>query len=341
MNASLPPSPETLPADWYRGADRWARERTAIFARSWQFFTHESLLAEPGQWVAETIAGYPLVVVRDEAGALRGFHNVCRHRAGPLTEGAAGRCEGALVCRYHGWRYAYDGRLKLARDFGPAPDFDPRDFALFPVAVERWRGLVFVRIDGAGGAPLAEAVAPLERRLQGQDWSGWTVALRRHHQIACNWKTYVENYLEGYHVPNMHPSMDAEIDTPRYRVTVDGEVAVHEVPLRTPSAVYQGLWAWLWPNLGVNVYGEGMMVERIAPQGAEGTRLDYLYLMPKGRAVAAETLAMSDQVTAEDVWITEQVQANLDAGVYSTGRLSPRHEAAVAAFQDRVRAAAG
>jgi choline monooxygenase len=325
---------ETAAAAGYGDPAQWRRERTEIFARTWQFLGHESALPGPGSWIAETVAGYPVVVVRGEDGVLRGFHNVCRHRAGPLTDGAAGRCEGALVCRYHGWRYALDGRLKLARDFGPAPGFDPRDFSLFPVQVQTWRGLIFVRMDDADD-PLAAWVTPLEARLDGADWSDLKVALVRAHPLACNWKTYVENYLEGYHVPILHPGLDAEIDSARYRVTMDGRTALHEAPPRAADTVYAGLWAWLWPNLGVNVYGadQGVMIERIAPLGPAATRLDYLYLSPGGKPVGEETLAMSDAVLTEDRRIVERVQENLDAGVYRTGRLSPRHEGAVGAFQ--------
>jgi choline monooxygenase len=343
MNAPrhpLDPAQETAVATGYGDPAQWARERTRIFAKTWQFLGVESALARPGDWIAETLAGYPIVAVRDEAGRINAFHNVCRHRAGPLTEGPSGRCDGALVCRYHGWRYAYDGRLRLARDFGSAGAFDPRDFSLFPVAVETWRGLVFIRMSEEGSS-LVEAVAPLERRLAGADWSGLQVALTRAHPLACNWKTYVENYLEGYHVPILHPSLDAEIDSARYRVEMEGRVALHEAPTRKPQTVYGGLWAWLWPTLGVNVYGadDGVMIERISPLGPSATRLDYLYLTPGGKPVRDEALAISDAVLAEDRWIVERVQENLDAGVYRTGRLSPKHEGAVGAFQGWVASA--
>jgi choline monooxygenase len=329
---------ETLPAAWYRDPVRWEAERRGVFGRAWQFLVHESVVAEPGAWAAETLASYPLMVVRGQDGVLRGFHNVCRHRAGPLTDGAAGRCDGLLTCRYHGWTYALDGRLRAARDFGPAAGFDPRDFSLFPIQVEIWRGLVFVNID-LEAQPLAGFVAPLEQRLAGRDWSGLSVALTRTHSMACNWKTYVENYLEGYHVPVMHPGLAREIDATRYAVTVDGHVVLHEAPLREETQVYDGLWGWLWPNIAVNVYGHGLMLERMSPVGHTHTRLDYIYLMPEGGVVPQDTVAMSDIVTAEDVWIVERVQENLNAGVYDTGRLSPRHEGAVAAFQAFVRAA--
>lgn len=329
------PAPRTAPAAWYSDPSYWPRERKGVFARTWQFATHVSDLAEPGCWRAETLAGFPILIVRGDDNILRAFHNVCRHRAGPLTNADGGRCDGALTCQYHGWRYALDGRLRNARDFGPASDFDIRDFSLFPVQVEVWRGLVFVAID-ADTPPLRTLIAPLDARLGDTDWSDMRIALRRSHDLRCNWKTYVENYLEGYHVPAMHPGLDAEIVAAEYKVRVEGAIAIHEVPMRDPNPVYDGLWAWAWPNLGFNVYARGLMIERMSPIGHDGTRLEYLYLMPAGEEVSAETLAMSDTVTAEDKWITERVQENLNAGVYDTGRLSPKHEGAVAVFQTMV-----
>lgn len=330
-------APETAPAHWYSDPALWPRERTAIFARAWQFATHESAFGETGAYVAETLAGYPVLLVRGEDGVIRGFHNVCRHRAGPLVKDAAGVCAGALTCQYHGWRYALDGRLRLARDFGAADDFDPRDLSLFPLRVENWRGLLFIAI--SDDAPdFATFIAPLEARIGDRDWSDLKIAARREHVLACNWKTYVENYLEGYHVPVMHPGLDADIKSEDYRVTVEGHIALHDAPPRE-AGVYDGVWAWAWPNIGVNIYQRGLMIERMSPVGYDATRLDYFYLSPSGEAIAPSTFAMSDEVTAEDKWITERVQDNLNAGIYRTGRLSPKHEGAVAAFQAWVGAA--
>ena len=340
MNAPVHPAVETLPASAYRDASLWPHERTRIFAPSWQYVGHKSALTEPGAWVADSIAGYPVLAVRGQDGVLRGFHNVCRHRAGPLTQGASGKCDGLLTCQYHGWTYTLDGRLRAARDFGPSPGFDPREFGLFPVRLETWRGLVFVALDAAIPS-LAEWMAPLDARLKAADWSGLRVAAPRHHHLACNWKAYVENYLEGYHVPLIHPGLDAEIDSDRYTVTMYGRIAIHDAPQRKPDAVYEGLWAWAWPNIGFNVYGSGLMFERMSPLGHDKTRLDYIYLMPEGEEVSDETMAMSDAVLAEDLWVVERVQENLNADIYQTGRLSSRHEGGVAAFQAFYREAMG
>lgn len=328
----MPNAPPTAPASWYCDPARWPGERAQVFAKSWQFVTHDSALPERGAWRAETLAGYPILLVRGEDDIVRGFHNVCRHRAGPLVREASGVCDGALSCQYHGWRYGLDGRLRAARDFGAAADFDPREYGLFSLNIASWRGFWFAAVAG-DPAPLTALLAPLERRLAGADWSNLRIAARRSHDLACNWKTYVENYLEGYHVPVLHPGLDADVQSDQYSVTVEGRVALHEAPPRDLSGVYDGLWAWVWPNIGINVYRRGLMMERMAPLGAAQTQLDYLYLMPEGEEVPADTLAMADQVTAEDKWIVERVRENLSAGIYHAGRLSPKHEGAVAAFQ--------
>ncbi len=328
-------APITAPASWYTDPAFWPVERQRIFAATWQFLCHESDLAQPGAYRADVLAGYPVVALRDEKGELRAFHNVCRHRAGPLVRDEAGTCAGALVCQYHGWRYTLDGRLRAARDFGPADDFDPRDFSLYPVKLATWRGLVFVGIDG-DLPDLHEMLMPIDARLGQVDWSNLKVGLRRHHDLDCNWKTYVENYLEGYHVPDVHPGLNAELVSEQYRAWVEGRVVLHEAPARD-GAVYGGVWAWMWPNIAINVYAEGLMIERMSPIDHSRTRLDYSYLTPDGAGVPQATLDMSDQVTAEDKWIAETVQRNLAAGIYETGRLSPKHEVAIAAFQTWVR----
>jgi choline monooxygenase len=289
-------------------------------------------LPGPRAWWADNLAGFPVILVRDDGGVIRGFHNVCRHRAGPLTKGEAGICDGALTCQYHGWRYALDGRLRAARDFGLASDFDVRDYSLLPVRVETWRGLLFAAISD-DPPPLADLLSPLRRRLADVDWSELRISARRTHMLACNWKTYVENYLEGYHIPLMHPALDAEMESEKYSVEVEGRVALHHAPPKKADAVYDGLWAWVWPNIAFNIYQRGMMMERMTPIGHTHTRLDYVYLTPGGEPVPTATIAMSDQVVAEDKWITERVQENLNAGIYERGRLSPKHEGAVAAFQ--------
>jgi choline monooxygenase len=330
----------TPPAAVYRDPETYEDERKLVFGRSWQFIGHTSELAQPGDVIAATIAGFPVIAVRATDG-IKAFHNVCRHRAGPLFDGERGNCGAALTCKYHGWSYALDGRLRSARDFGAADGFDPRNFSLFPVRVESWRGFLFVNLN-EGAPPLSEWIQPLEARMGARDVSALVHAARKTHDIGCNWKVYAENYLEGYHIPVVHPGLDAEIDSAKYEASVSGHVCFHSAPLRdaAANAVYDGLWAFLWPNLGVNIYGHGLMLERMMPMGLGATRLVYdYYLTPAIAASASEQeriFAMSREVTAEDKWICERVQTNIAAGIYEQGALSPRHEAGVAWFQGAV-----
>ena len=323
----------TLPSKLYRDPATFERERTSVFAAGWQFLGHEAEAPATGDYIAGEAGGWPVLAVRGADGALRGFHNVCRHRAGPLVTDAKGHCGSELTCRYHGWRYALDGRLRSAVDFGATEGFDPREFGLHPVHLETWRGFIFVNLDRKA-APLSALAAPLESLFQSHDVQIAPATFRRSHEIACNWKTYVENYLEGYHIPLVHKSLDAEIEMSGYYVKMSGAVAVHEVP--TKSGVNDGLWAWLWPNLAFNVYRYGLMVEHMQPVGHDRTRLDYLYFYDPQSADLDAVLAASDQLTLEDKVICEAVQRNLSAGVYETGVLSPRHEDGVAWFQTRI-----
>ena len=321
----------TAPVALYCDPAVFARERGAVFRPAWQFLGLEADLAAPGDFIAESLAGYPVVVVRGEDGALHGHHNVCRHRAGPLVGEDRGSCGGELTCRYHGWRYALDGRLRSATGFGAAEGFDPRDFGLHPVRVETWRGFVFVNLD-LQAAPLIETLAPLDRLFGNRAVP--TAVLRRRHPIACNWKVYVENYLEGHHIDAVHPALAAEVEAGDYAVRMDGQIAIHEVPATSGAA--EGLWAWVWPNLAFNLYRGVVMVEHMRPVGHDGVELDYIYLHQAGDPGMEAALATTERLTAEDRWICERVQQNLNAGVYQTGVLSPRHENALAWFQARL-----
>lgn len=329
----------TLPARLYGDPDAYARERQAIFGSAWLFLGHEAEAPEPGDWIAADIAGHRLFAIRGKDGTLRAFHNVCRHRAGPLVQGTSGSCAGELTCAYHGWRYTLDGRLRSAVGFGQAEGFDPRDLGLFSLRLDLWRGLVFATMD-PDAAPLADHVAPLEALMTERDLSIPRPAFRREHAIACDWKVYAENYLESYHIGAVHPVLADELSGTTVETTVHGDLVVQDA-VGLGQGPQAGLWGWLWPNLALNVYRDGAMLERMVPAGPGQTRLDYLFLNDDGADGLGEALVASDRLTAEDAAICEAVQANLAAGAYDTGVLSPAQEPGVAWFQRRIAAIHG
>lgn len=345
------PSPEqplarahTLPASWYHEPAWFQRERHAVFAREWLLLGHEAELLEPGSTRAQCVAGWPIFVRRGSDGSLRGFHDVCRHRAGPIVglpaPGAATVVQVPhLRCRYHGWLYDEQGKLERTPDFGEVDDFDRGDYGLHALRVESWRGFVFATMD-PHAPPLVDALGRLPELTESIDFARFAFHSRVSHSLRCNWKTYVENYLEGYHIPYVHPQLRREVDVKTYEVVAERRVVTHHASPR-PTAldpVYDGLWAWLYPNAALNVYGDGLSLERMVPVGPSETRIEYLFFFARG-ADADAARAMCAGVTAEDAEICEAVQRNLAAGVYERGRLSPRHEAGVYDFQQRLRTA--
>lgn len=330
--------PTGLPASAYHAPADLDAERRAIFAREWLFVGDMSQLAAPTEYVATSVAGYAIIVLND-GGALRAFHNICRHRGGPLLWDGAGACQ-VLVCRYHGWSYGLDGALQNARDFGD--DALPTDeLALDSVRVETWRGLVFVNLD-ASARPLIECLGGFAEECASYPIESFVAGHRSTHHIAANWKLYAENYQEGYHIPLVHPGLNRQIDARQYEVEARGSYSVHRAPTRDGS-VTSGVWLWRFPGLALNVYPDGMCVESYVPTGPAATRIDYAFFFVEGASAdeIESTIASSNAILDEDRTICEAVQRNMESGAYRGGVISPRHETGVAQVQRLVNEALG
>lgn len=330
----------SLPASWYHDPAIWRREQEAIFWREWLMVGCEDELPAPGSYIAASIAGRPVFVIRDRDGTLRGFHNVCRHRAASLVDAGTGRCD-VLRCRYHGWLYDMQGRLRATPDFGDDPPLDRAEHSLFPIRVANWRRLVFVNLDlsappveeGLGGLVGATADLPLESyRYHG----------RKVYDLEFNWKNYVDNYMEGMHIPYLHPGLNAALDVRAYRVTPGDRIAIHRATARD-GADYQGLFMWRYPNNTIGVYASGLNVTRIVPLGPRSMQLVIDFFFPESAGLGEEerrkAMACTCEVVEEDFAMCRAVQQNLETGVYDTGPLSPKHENGVAYFHELVRGA--
>ena len=232
------------------------------------------------------------------------------------------------MCRYHGWSYSLGGELLSARDFGPGPPAG--ELSLTGVAVDRWRGLLFVNPDGEA-PPLTEWLGAVVDRCAPWDMGHLEVVHRSGHDLAANWKVYAENYPEGYHIPLVHPGLHRQIDSSRYQVELVGPVAVHSAPTRDGS-VTTGACLWRFPGFALNLYHSGMSLESYWPTGPTSTRVEYTFFSspatPAGEAEA--TVENSVRVLDEDRVICEAVQRNLASGVSRPPVLSPRHEGGVA-----------
>ena len=199
---------------------------------------------------------------------------------------------------------------------------------------------MFVNLD-TDARPLSEAIAPLERRMQHLSPERFRNPRASSHTMRCNWKTYVENYLEGYHIPVLHPSLNAAIAAD-YGTELEPPAIFYRATPKNDAPI-AGLWAWRGRASAINVYADGILMERMWPIDLHHTRLDYLFLFSEDadEADIDRQIAQSVVTTEEDMQICEAVQRNLDAGIYRTGRLSPKHEQGVAWFQRQVQRAIG
>ena len=341
----------TLPASLYTDASALLAEKEKIFARTWQVVGHASQVANPGDYFTTELIGEPLVFVRGLDGKLRGFYNVCRHRAGPAAEGCGSRK--LFRCGYHGWTYGLDGALLSATEIEGVEGFSPADFALRPARTEEWFNLVFVNLDPEA-RPLRESLGELPRQAERFPFADMKLFERRTYDMKCNWKTYVDNYLEGYHLPSVHPGLNRELDYNAYVVEPhegsDGrEGYVRQFsPIRgaqpgdaTPRRYQEardGLttdYFWIFPNWMLNCYPDNVSLNIVLPIEPERSLAIFEWYLPEkdhtGPAAKA-SVDFSDQIQIEDVAICEVVQKNLRSRSYSRGRFSVQQEKGVHAF---------
>ena len=309
-------------ADRYLDDGYHDRERQRIFARTWQFFGLASDCVRPGDYVAGDVCGLPVMVVRDRSGDLRGFHNVCPHRAGPLVGDDRGRCDKAIVCRVHGWRFDFTGDLLEAPDYAGVAGFAAADYGLYPVQVQTWREFIFVNLD-PGAAPLAALLKPIDDRMAAPQ--ARPARLQHCHPVDCNWKIHVENFLSSH--------SDALPGGPG----ADGDILFSSPAVAGGEA--DSAWVFVWPNLKFSLYRGVLLIEHLQPMGVDRTGVHHVFLhAPEDPTVDAAIVA-SESATEKSAVFCEHVQKSLRGPAFHVGAAVRTHEAAVAWFQSRIDAA--
>lgn len=343
-----------LPARYYTGTESAALDRRTVFAKTWQLLAHASQLAQAGDHVIGEIADVPLLLVRGTDGELRALHNVCRHRAGPLAL-CDGRGAKRLRCRYHAWTYSLEGQLLSAPEMQTAQDFDVASIRLPQAKVATWRNLVFATLDDAVPA-LEEVLHGIDTRLGAHAIEDYVFHARESYDIGCNWKTYIDNYLEGYHVPHIHPELNRMLDYRGYVVETSRWHSLQHSPLESGDALYgsgEALYWFVWPNTMLNVMPGRLQTNRVLPLAPDRCRVVFDYFYPETALAAssehaqahalqnrvAKDRAFSDLVQREDVEMCEHVQRRLASGSYEAGRLNPLRENGVHHFHELLREA--
>jgi choline monooxygenase len=235
------PEASTIPAPWYVDPRIADLERGSVFAATWQLVGRVDQVEKPGQFVTAGVADEPIVAVRGNDGVLRAFYNVCRHHAAAVATEPCGSAS-ILHCPYHGWNYGLDGSLKGMPEFDGVKDFDRAQNGLVPVKVGTWEKFVFVNLDPQAG-PLHDFLGGLVKRVAPLGLSKLHYFDSLSYDIACNWKVFVDNYLDGgYHVPHLHKGLSSVLDYKGYTIeNEDRHCLQSTLPVRRAKATGRGI----------------------------------------------------------------------------------------------------
>jgi choline monooxygenase len=335
----------TPAATFYIDPAQFKEERATVLACSWQLVGHAAQLEKPGDYFTTMLGREPLLLTND-AGTLRGFFNVCRHRAGPVAEGCGNALR--LSCRYHGWTYDLSGRLLRAAEMEGAVDFDPAAIHLQPIGVHRFGPLLFVALDSR--TPEFDAFFPgVSERSAIFDLQRMRHVTTRHYPVDANWKVYVDNYLEGYHIPLVHPALNRELDYRQYVTELGVRHTLQYAPVRDAGATHyrtaasdgasaQAHYYWLFPNTMLNIYEGQLQTNVVIPIDVDRcvVRFDWFAPEPVPDTAAdarwQELAKFSEEIQAEDARICAAVQINIGSAAYRPGPYSPKRESGVQLF---------
>jgi phenylpropionate dioxygenase-like ring-hydroxylating dioxygenase large terminal subunit len=336
----------SLPGWVYRDPDYFRVEMARVIRPSWQIACHDSDMPEPGDWRTLDILGESVIVIRGADGKARAFANVCRHRGSRLVDGHEG-CAKRLTCPYHAWTYATDGRLIALPRREEYRDFDPADWGLIPVALERWRGFLFVRLED-GGPSVAEMMAPYDAEIAPHRFED----LRALGRITLrprdvNWKNVADNYSDGLHIDVAHPGL-ARLFGGSYAIEAGAHVDRMSGDLvERPSAnlserAYQHVlpdgagrtWLYfkLWPNVAFDIYPDQVDFMHFVPVSPTETLIrEISYAVPDAKIPekwrremkAARYLnwRINRRVNAEDTALIARVQRGMGSSLYTPGPL--------------------
>ena len=365
-DATLAGGIKTLPAWTYKNDEFYQLETEHIFDTHWQVVCHLNDVKKAGDYATLDLATRRVAVIRDKAGDVRAFHNVCRHRAARLCPGKHGNHRFNIVCPYHGWSYNFDGTLRAMSEGHTFPEIDTDKFGLWEIDTEVWNGFVFVRLKVDDGPSVAEIMAPYAEELapyrfpemepMGPIWSGPVV--------NTDWKNTMDNYLEGYHINPGHPGLYRMFGNSYVtEANEHGTGRAFSVLREEPSKVWsEGLYmkllprfdhlpeerqrAWvyysLFPNMAFDVYPDQLTVFHVMPIAPGKSQVvGGAYALPDARPEVKACRWLSNrinhQVWLEDNDLTDLVQEGLQSGPYTTGYFSEK-EVCLARFHQNIRA---
>ncbi len=325
--------------DYYSDRSIFDLERHRIFGRQWFFAAHTSFLAERRDAVADRICNDSYIIRQGDDKRIHAYRNQCRHRGAPLLK-IGPHSNSLLRCPYHGWLYNDSGELVSTPGFNDESNLpcQHETLSLQPLDVGIARNLVFLNYE-IQSQSLLERLEPVDDLLDTFDITALEFDSVLNFEFECNWKLYVENWLESYHFPWMHNAFVKDVDTKKYSLEIRDKSVVHRSFPKNVESIYSGTWIWLWPFTAFNSYDGGISIERIVPITINRTRIEFSFLFHPdvSRKRRQNARQLCETVTLEDGRMCEMVHESISGGKYVPGPLSPKHEPAIAYFHKLLR----
>lgn len=343
VKAGVPAGARTLEGSWYNSPEVFARERVQIFGADWICVGREESLSKAGDYMLANVADESLIVVRDGAGALHAFYNVCRHRGTRMCETERGRFAGSIQCPYHAWTYGLDGGLKVARNMSEVEGFRAADFPLHEAALATWDGFIFVSL-AKSPVPFDRAFAPLLHRFAKWDVGSLRCAKTLTYTLNCNWKLVFQNYSECYHCPLVHPQLEKLSPSDSGRndltegpflggyselranasLTASGSTKRPPLPGIDPDDVHRAYYYTIFPSLLFSLHGDYVMVHYVRPLAPDRTEVECAFLfdpqtIARGDFNPDDAAEFWDTTNRQDWHVSELTQAGVRSRSYEPG----------------------
>lgn len=338
---------KTLPARIYNDSDIFNQIREKVFMRSWQFVGDENRVkVERSVFPFVLLDNYlaePMVLTRDGQGVIHCLSNVCTHRANLVSLGA-GKAK-KLTCMYHGRRFGLDGSFEHMPEFKEAEEFPGPCDDLYKFPLKNWKNMLFAGLNPA--FDLKGVISAMNERvgfLPLEEFK-FDESLSKDYLVHANWALYCDNYLEGFHVPFVHESLNQVLDYGNYTTEIydycnlqigytDDATEVFQLPEGHPDfgkkvAAY---YYWVFPNMMFNFYPWGLSVNIVKPMDINRTKVSFLSYVYDPEKLGKGAGNELEKVEREDEFVVENVQKGMRSSFYKGGRFSPKREKGVHHF---------
>jgi len=353
FDASIPVEKAiTPPSSWFTHQLFHDLDKEAIFNKEWVCVGRKDQVDEHGKFFSGCVTQQPFIVVNDNS-EIKAFYNVCRHHAAQIVENDVEGCTQKFECPYHGWTYSTSGRLTKATRLKGIQDFAAKNFGLIPIQVDTWGPFIYINLSSSSNLHQQD-----QRRRVSDDFAevgqqvpnfeqGLRFVKRVIYDMTCNWKVFVDNYLDGgYHVSFLHKDLTTGLDINSYETEVGDRYSLQKCKGSDADDAGQkdrlgssAVFAYLYPNMMINRYGPWMDTNVVFPITKNTSRVIFDYYLEDTKWTSfandderqnyiKDCLKNSDQVQQEDDFICNAVQRGLESSAYDVGRYAPKVEMA-------------